>query len=85
MRCLVLGCRKWLRIVHTVEFSQGGAQLQIITVAVYEEQWVSPFHDSISTLLSKPLPSVVHFLVIYFCTIIYNPCSNCVSSSPLCS
>ncbi|KAL9254999.1 hypothetical protein AKJ16_DCAP20707 [Drosera capensis] len=41
-QCLVKGCHKRLRIVHTIEFSDGGADIQILRVAVYEEQWVSP-------------------------------------------
>lgn len=40
-QCLVKGCHKRLRIVHTIEFSEGGSDIQIIRVAVYEEQWVS--------------------------------------------
>jgi len=39
---LVKGCHKRLRIVHTIEFSNGGADIQILRVAVYEEQWVGP-------------------------------------------
>ncbi|XP_010933582.1 uncharacterized protein [Elaeis guineensis] len=41
-QCLVKGCHKRLRIMHTIEFSEGGSDIQIIRVAVYEEQWVSP-------------------------------------------
>lgn len=41
-QCLVKGCHKRLRIVHTIEFSDGGSDIQIIRVAVYEEQWVNP-------------------------------------------
>ncbi|KAA8520430.1 hypothetical protein F0562_014686 [Nyssa sinensis] len=41
-QCLVKGCHKRLRIVHTIEFSNGGSDIQIMRVAVYEEQWVSP-------------------------------------------
>ncbi|KAF8009509.1 hypothetical protein BT93_J0495 [Corymbia citriodora subsp. variegata] len=41
-QCLVKGCHKRLRIVHTIEFSNGGADIQIMRVAVYEEEWVSP-------------------------------------------
>ncbi|CAL2241085.1 unnamed protein product [Prunus armeniaca] len=41
-QCLVKGCHKRLRIVHTIEFSNGGSSIQIMRVAVYEEQWVSP-------------------------------------------
>ncbi|KAJ8447269.1 hypothetical protein Cgig2_013046 [Carnegiea gigantea] len=40
--CLVKGCHKRLRIVHTIEFINGGADIQILRVAVYEEQWVGP-------------------------------------------
>ena len=41
------GCHKRLRIVHTIEFGNGGSNIQIMRVAVYEEQWVSPanIHD----------------------------------------
>ena len=28
--------------MHTIEFSNGGADIQILRVAVYEEQWVGP-------------------------------------------
>lgn len=41
-QCLVKGCHKRLRIVHTIEFSEGGSDIQIVRVAIYEEQWVSP-------------------------------------------
>ncbi|XP_043716790.1 uncharacterized protein LOC122664844 [Telopea speciosissima] len=41
-QCLVKGCHKRLRIVHTVEFSNGGSDIQILRVAVYEEQWITP-------------------------------------------
>lgn len=41
-QCLVKGCHKRLRVVHTIEFSNGGADIQILRVAVYEEQWASP-------------------------------------------
>ncbi|KAJ8513651.1 hypothetical protein OPV22_004085 [Ensete ventricosum] len=41
-QCLVKGCHKRLRIVHTIEFNEGGSNIQIIRVAVYEEEWVSP-------------------------------------------
>ncbi|KAG8391500.1 hypothetical protein BUALT_Bualt01G0194200 [Buddleja alternifolia] len=40
--CLVKGCHKRLRVVHTIEFSKGGSDVQIMRVAVYEEEWVSP-------------------------------------------
>ncbi|KAF9591203.1 hypothetical protein IFM89_002858 [Coptis chinensis] len=41
-QCLVKGCHKRLRIVHTIEFENGGSDIQIMRVAVYEEQWVGP-------------------------------------------
>ncbi|KAL3516841.1 hypothetical protein ACH5RR_023743 [Cinchona calisaya] len=41
-QCLVKGCHKRLRIVHTIEFGNGGSDIQIMRVAVYEEQWASP-------------------------------------------
>ncbi|MQL75232.1 hypothetical protein Taro_007625 [Colocasia esculenta] len=41
-QCLVKGCHKRLRIVHTIAFNEGGTDIQIIRVALYEEQWVSP-------------------------------------------
>ncbi|XP_020599331.1 uncharacterized protein LOC110038768 [Phalaenopsis equestris] len=46
-QCLVKGCHKRLRIVHTIEFNDGGANIQITRVAVYEEEWVSPVNISI--------------------------------------
>ncbi|XWS77334.1 hypothetical protein CRYUN_Cryun01aG0252100 [Craigia yunnanensis] len=46
-QCLVKGCHKRLRIVHTIEFGNGGSDVQIMRVATYEEEWVSPsnLHD----------------------------------------
>lgn len=41
-QCLVKGCHKRIRIVHTIEFINGGSDIQIMRVAVYEEEWVSP-------------------------------------------
>lgn len=41
-QCLVKGCHKRLRIVHTIEFGNGGSDIQIMRVSVFEEQWVSP-------------------------------------------
>ncbi|KAJ1272106.1 hypothetical protein BS78_06G177300 [Paspalum vaginatum] len=41
-QCLVKGCHKRLRVVHTIECSEGGANIQIVRVAVYEEKWASP-------------------------------------------
>ncbi|KAL6652292.1 hypothetical protein ACP70R_011217 [Stipagrostis hirtigluma subsp. patula] len=41
-QCLVKGCHKRLRIVHTIEFNEGGANIQIVRVAVYEEKWAAP-------------------------------------------
>ncbi|KAL2319861.1 hypothetical protein Fmac_028830 [Flemingia macrophylla] len=41
-QCLVKGCHKRIRIVHTIEFINGGSNIQIMRVAVYEEEWVSP-------------------------------------------
>ncbi|XP_015055682.1 uncharacterized protein LOC107002252 [Solanum pennellii] len=40
-QCLVKGCHKRLRMVHTIEFNNGGSDIQILRVAMYEEQWVS--------------------------------------------
>lgn len=41
-QCLVKGCHRRLRIVHTIEFNNGGSDIQIMGLAIYEEQWVSP-------------------------------------------
>ncbi|XP_054784708.1 uncharacterized protein LOC129291409 [Prosopis cineraria] len=41
-QCLVKGCHKRIRIVHTIEFIDGGSDIQIMRVAVYEEEWTSP-------------------------------------------
>ncbi|XP_074575009.1 uncharacterized protein LOC141831533 [Curcuma longa] len=41
-QCLVKGCHKRLRIVHTIEFNEGGSNIQIMRISVYEEEWVSP-------------------------------------------
>ncbi|KAK8534607.1 hypothetical protein V6N12_057251 [Hibiscus sabdariffa] len=43
-QCLVKGSHKRLRIVHTIEFGNGGSDVQIMRVAIYEEEWVSPAH-----------------------------------------
>ncbi|XP_021903306.1 uncharacterized protein LOC110818669, partial [Carica papaya] len=56
-QCLVKGCHRRLRIVHTIGFNNGGSEIQIMRVAVYEEQWTSPanVHDqSDSELALKP-------------------------------
>ena len=47
LQCLVKGCHKRLGIVHTIEFGNGGSDVQIMRVATYEEEWVSPanLHD----------------------------------------
>lgn len=45
-QCLVKGCHKRLRIAHTIEFSNGGTDIQIMRIAVYEEKWVSPANIS---------------------------------------
>ncbi|KAG6492972.1 hypothetical protein ZIOFF_047943 [Zingiber officinale] len=42
VQCLVKGCHKRLRIVHTIEFNEGGSNIQIMRISVYEEEWVSP-------------------------------------------
>ncbi|KAK7277175.1 hypothetical protein RIF29_18326 [Crotalaria pallida] len=50
-QCLVKGCHKRIRIVHTIEFNDGGSDIQIMRVAVYEEEWVCPtFVDDQSDL-----------------------------------
>ncbi|EPS65669.1 hypothetical protein M569_09106, partial [Genlisea aurea] len=41
-QCLVKSCHRRLRVVHTIEFSNGGSDIQILRVAAYEEVWVSP-------------------------------------------
>uniref|UniRef100_A0A2N9GIU0 DUF3598 domain-containing protein n=1 Tax=Fagus sylvatica TaxID=28930 RepID=A0A2N9GIU0_FAGSY len=41
-QCLVKGCHKRLRIIHTIEFNNSGSDIQIMRIAVYEEEWVSP-------------------------------------------
>ncbi|XP_059459221.1 uncharacterized protein LOC132188705 [Corylus avellana] len=41
-QCLVKGCHKRLRIIHTIEFNNSGSDIQIMRVAIYEEEWVSP-------------------------------------------
>ncbi|XP_073293761.1 uncharacterized protein [Primulina huaijiensis] len=47
--CLVKGCHNRLRVVHTIEFSDSGSDIQIMRVAVYEEKWVSPANISDSS------------------------------------
>ncbi|KAL8500443.1 hypothetical protein ACS0TY_020152 [Phlomoides rotata] len=41
-QCLVKGCHKRLRVVHTIEFSNGGSDIQTMRIAVYEEEWAGP-------------------------------------------
>ncbi|XP_039022623.1 uncharacterized protein LOC120155124 [Hibiscus syriacus] len=53
-QCLVKGCHKRLRIVHTMEFDNGGSDVQIMRVAVYEEEWVSPAHIREKSLNGDP-------------------------------
>ncbi|CAN6486739.1 unnamed protein product [Victoria cruziana] len=56
-QCLVKGCHKRLRIVHTIEFKDGGSDIQIIRVALYEEQWVCPTNvqdEGVGEFDSKP-------------------------------
>ncbi|XP_024029675.1 uncharacterized protein LOC21385228 isoform X2 [Morus notabilis] len=56
-QCLVKGCHMRLRIVHTIEFSNGGSDIQILRVAVYEEEWISPaniHHESDMEFNAKP-------------------------------
>ncbi|XP_073124710.1 uncharacterized protein [Henckelia pumila] len=48
-QCLVKGCHSRLRVVHTVEFSDSGSDIQILRVAIYEEKWVSPANISESS------------------------------------
>ncbi|CAA0820348.1 Domain of unknown function (DUF3598 [Striga hermonthica] len=54
-QCLVKGCHKRLRIVHTIEFGSGGSDIQILRVAVYEEEWVSPSNIPITSELALDL------------------------------
>ncbi|KAL2511519.1 protein of unknown function (DUF3598) [Abeliophyllum distichum] len=54
-QCLVKGCHKRLRVVHTIEFSNGGSDIQIMRVAVYEEQWVGPANISDNSDLEMDL------------------------------
>ncbi|RDX86223.1 hypothetical protein CR513_32467, partial [Mucuna pruriens] len=57
-QCLVKGCHKRIRIVHTIEFINGGSDIQILRVAVYEEEWVSPAsiddHSDDMEFIGKP-------------------------------
>ncbi|KAL4303348.1 hypothetical protein GQ457_10G000010 [Hibiscus cannabinus] len=55
-QCLVKGSHKRLRIVNTIEFGNGGSDVQIMRVAIYEEEWVSPAH-----IHDKSLNSDVEF------------------------
>lgn len=54
-QCLVKGCHKRLRVVHTIEFSNGGSDIQIMRVAIYEEQWVGPANISDNSDLEADL------------------------------
>ncbi|XVF03479.1 hypothetical protein REPUB_Repub04eG0264700 [Reevesia pubescens] len=52
--CLVKGCHKRLRIVHTIEFGNGGSDVQIMRVATYKEEWESPANLHDQSLNSDP-------------------------------
>ncbi|KAJ0970676.1 hypothetical protein J5N97_018635 [Dioscorea zingiberensis] len=57
-QCLVKGCHKRLRVVHTIEFGDGGSNIQIIRVAVFEEQWISPanlYNENDTSFDLKPI------------------------------
>ncbi|BBN06499.1 hypothetical protein MPTK1_3g21680 [Marchantia polymorpha subsp. ruderalis] len=41
-QCLVAGGHKRLRIVHTVSVESEGEQVEVLRVAVYEEEWMGP-------------------------------------------
>ncbi|KAL2634206.1 hypothetical protein R1flu_005685 [Riccia fluitans] len=41
-QCLVAGGHKRLRVVHTVQIESEGEQVEVLRVAVYEEEWMGP-------------------------------------------
>eukprot|EP00252_Welwitschia_mirabilis_P020878 TRINITY_DN5214_c0_g1_i1.p1 TRINITY_DN5214_c0_g1~~TRINITY_DN5214_c0_g1_i1.p1 ORF type:complete len:490 (+),score=94.88 TRINITY_DN5214_c0_g1_i1:131-1600(+) len=43
-QCLVKGCHKRLRVVHTIALKEGGAEVELLRLAVYEEEWIGPSH-----------------------------------------
>ncbi|GLJ46882.1 hypothetical protein SUGI_0988890 [Cryptomeria japonica] len=43
-QCLVRGCHKRLRLVHTIALKEGGAEIEVLRLAVYEEEWMGPSH-----------------------------------------
>lgn len=43
-QCLVRGCHKRLRLVHTIALREGGTEVQLMRLAVYKEQWIGPSH-----------------------------------------
>lgn len=48
-QCLVTGKHKRLRLVHTIAIMESGEEIQVLRVAVYEEQWMGPCNmESIS-------------------------------------
>ncbi|KAL3693411.1 hypothetical protein R1sor_007062 [Riccia sorocarpa] len=56
-QCLVAGGHKRLRVVHTVQIESEGEQVEVLRVAVYEEEWMGPCNmKSISDVGGHELP-----------------------------
>eukprot|EP01018_Ginkgo_biloba_P035123 Gb_22170 [translate_table: standard] len=43
-QCLVKGCHKRLRLVHTIAVKEGGSEVQLLRLVLYEEEWMAPSH-----------------------------------------
>ncbi|CAM6029176.1 unnamed protein product [Sphagnum balticum] len=41
-QCLVLGGHQRLRLIHTISIMESGAEIQVLRVAVYREEWMGP-------------------------------------------
>ncbi|RZC69239.1 hypothetical protein C5167_032324 [Papaver somniferum] len=74
-QCLVKGCHKRLRIVHTIEFGNGGSDIQIMRVAAYEEKGPSEltgywkvFEVSASPIYGEETKESNETPYVYLCT-----------------
>lgn len=48
-QCLVRGCHKRLRLVHTIALKEGGSVIDVLRLAVYEEEWMGPSHSELAS------------------------------------
>ncbi|KAH9293917.1 hypothetical protein KI387_040879, partial [Taxus chinensis] len=60
-QCLVRGCHKRLRVVHTIALKEGGAEVELLRLAVYKEEWMAPSHlELVSETEESPLKPISH-------------------------